>query len=76
MTPSEVRFEEDLNEIESLNFIKLSLGDVLMHIESGEIYTPNTNTKVNQDYTNVVQNGATGTSMVKGGEKDASGGEK
>ena len=47
-----------------------------MHIESGEIYTPNTNTKVNQDYTNVVQNGATGTSMVKGGEKDAGGGEK
>ena len=76
MTPSEVRFEEDLNEIESLNFVKLSLGDVLMHIESGEIYTPNTNTKVNQDYTNVVQNGADGTKMVKGGEKDASGGEK
>ena len=76
MTPSEVRFEEDLNEIESLNFVKLSLGDVLMHIESGEIYTPNTNTKVNQDYTNVVQYGATGTSMVKGGKKDASGGEK
>ena len=47
-----------------------------MHIESGEIYTPNTNTKVNQDYTNVVQNGADGTKMVKGGEKDASGGEK
>lgn len=76
MTPSEVRFEEDLNEIESLNFVKLSLGDVLMHIESGEIYTPNTNTKVNQDYTNVVQNGAAKVAMVKGGEKDASGGEK
>ena len=76
MTPSEVRFEEDLNEIESLNFVKLSLGDVLMHIESGEIYTPNTNTKVTHDGTNVVQNGATGTKPVKGGEKDADRGEK
>lgn len=76
MTPSEVRFEEDLNEIESLNFVKLSLGDVLMRIESGEIYTPNTNTKVTHDGTNVVQNGANSTSHMKGGEKDASGGEK
>ena len=48
----------------------------MMHIESGEIYTPNTNTKVNQDYTNVVQNGANKSSVVKGCEKDASGGEK
>ncbi len=76
MTPSEVRFEEDLNEIASLNFVKMSLGDVLMHIESGEIYTPNTNTKVTQDYTNVVQNGADDTKMMKGGDKDASGGAK
>lgn len=65
MTPSEVRFEEDLNEIETLNFVKLNLGDVLMDIASGSIYTPNTNTKVthdgtnmNQSYGNVVQNGA------------------
>ena len=58
MTPSEVRFEEDLNEITTLNFVKLNLGDVLMDIASGSIYTPNTNTKVNQNYTNVVQNGA------------------
>ena len=76
MTPSEVRFEEDLNEIESLNFVKMSLGDVLMHIESGEIYTPNTNTTVTQTGTNVVQNSASGTSTVKGGEKDADRGEK
>ena len=58
MTPSEVRFEEDLNEITTLNFVKLNLGDVLMDIASGSIYTPNTNTTVNQNYTNVVQNGA------------------
>ncbi len=65
MTPSEVRFEEDLNEIETLNFVKLNLGDVLMDIASGSIYTPNTNTKVthdginmNQGDVNVVQNGA------------------
>jgi len=65
MTPSEVRFEEDLNEIETLNFVKLNLGDVLMDIASGSIYTPNTNTKVthdgvemNQSDINMVQNGA------------------
>ena len=65
MTPSEVRFEEDLNEIETLNFVKLNLGDVLMDIASGSIYTPNTNTKVTQDgvemnqpNANVVQNAA------------------
>lgn len=58
MTPSEVRFEEDLNEITTLNFVKLNLGDVLMDIASGSIYTPNTNTTVNQNYTNMVQNGA------------------
>lgn len=39
MTPSEVRFEEDLNEITTLNFVKLNLGDVLMDIASGSIYT-------------------------------------
>ncbi|MEG0580396.1 MAG: phage portal protein, partial [Niameybacter sp.] len=76
MTPSEVRFEEDLNQIESLNFVKLSLGDVLMHIGSGEIYTPNTNTTVTQNGTSVVQNGANNIKDVKGGEKDADRGEK
>ncbi|MGL4735888.1 MAG: phage portal protein [Cellulosilyticaceae bacterium] len=73
MTPSEVRFEEDLNEIESLNFVKLSLGDVLMHIESGEIYTPNTNTTVDRGNTNMVQKDQR---VVKGGEKDGARGEK
>ena len=56
---------EDLNEIDTLNFVKLSLGDVLMDIASGSIYTPNTNTKVthddiemNQSNVNMNQNGA------------------
>ena len=64
MTPSEVRFEEDLNEITTLNFVKLNLGDVLMDIASGSIYTPNTNIKVthdgvemNQSDVDMVQNG-------------------
>ena len=45
--------------------MKLNLGDVLMDIASGSIYTPNTKTKVTHDGTNmsqgdvnVVQNGA------------------
>ena len=46
MTPSEIRFEEDLDEIETLNFVKLSLGDVLMNVTNGRIYTPNTNQKL------------------------------
>lgn len=41
MTPAEVRFEEDLQELEHLNFIKFSLGDVLLNTDTGEIYTPN-----------------------------------
>lgn len=64
MTPSEVRFEEDLNEIETLNFVKFSLGDVLMNIETGEIYTPNTNTTVNSSNT-----GET-VDTLKGGEEE------
>ena len=69
MTPSEVRFEEDLNEIETLNFVKLNLGDVLMDIASGSIYTPNTNTKVTHDGTNMNQGAVDitqkGTEMCK-----------
>ena len=80
MTPSEIRFEEDLNEIETLNFVKLSLGDVLMDIASGDIYTPNTNIKVTQQGTNVVQNDAdmmqNSTNTMKGGEKNSNRDEK
>ena len=71
MTPSEVRFEEDLNEIKTLNFVKFSLGDVLMNIETGEIYTPNTNTTVDSSNT-----GKTVNEDVKGGEEDEHGIEK
>ena len=80
MTPSEVRFEEDLNEIETLNFVKLSLGDVLMDIASGDIYTPNTNIKVTQQGNNVVQNDVdvmqNSTNTMKGGEENSNRGEK
>ena len=64
MTPSEVRFEEDLNEITTLNFVKLNLGDVLMDIASGSIYTPNTNTKVTHDGVEMQQSDS---NMVKNG---------
>lgn len=64
MTPSEIRYEEDLNEIETLNFVKFSLGDVLMNIDTGEIYTPNTNTTVDSSNT---------TQPLKGGEVDEHG---
>lgn len=70
MTPSEVRFEEDLNEIQTLNFVKFSLGDVIMNIETGEIYTPNTNTTVNSSNT-----GET-IDTLKGGEENEHGTEK
>lgn len=67
MTPAEVRYEEDLQEMEKLNFIKFNLGDVLMDVSNGEIYTPNTNT--------TVQSGNTGQTL-KGGEDDELGNKK
>lgn len=67
MTPAEVRYEEDLSEMEWLNFIKFNLGDVLMNTDTGEIYTPNTNATV--DSSNTGQ-------PLKGGEEDEHGIEK
>ena len=43
-TRNEVRQLEDTNPIDGLDVINLGLGDVLLDAESGEIYTPNTNT--------------------------------
>ena len=43
MTRNEVRFEEDLKELQGLDTIAISLGEVLMDTKTGEIYTPNTN---------------------------------
>jgi hypothetical protein len=37
---------EDDDAIEGLDMISLGLGDVLLNAETGEIYTPNTNTTV------------------------------
>lgn len=48
MQPDEVRYEEDMPPL-GLDFIQLGLNDVLYFPESGEIYTPNTNQKVEVD---------------------------
>jgi hypothetical protein len=44
---------EDDDAIEGLDMITLGLGEVLLNAETGEIYTPNTNT--------LVKMGASGT---------------
>lgn len=48
MQPDEVRYEEDMKPL-GLDFIQLGLNDVLYFPESGEIYTPNTNQRVEVD---------------------------
>lgn len=52
-TRNEVRYMEDDDAIEGLDMITLGLGEVLLNAETGEIYTPNTNT--------LVKMGASGT---------------
>ena len=52
-TRNEVRYMEDDDAIEGLDMITLGLGEVLLNAETGEIYTPNTNT--------VAKMGANGT---------------
>ena len=56
MTRNEVRYKEDMDALEGLDMINISLGGVLLNPETGEIYTPNTNqaVKIND---------------IKGGEK-------
>lgn len=44
LTRNEVRYKEDMNKLEGLDVINLGLGSVLLDPETGEIYTPNTNT--------------------------------
>lgn len=63
MTPAEVRYEEDIQEVEHLDFIKFSLGDVLFNTKTGNIYTPN------MDSTHSNEKVATDNSL-KGGEND------
>lgn len=45
-TRNEIRYMEDDDAINGLDMINLGLGDVLLNAETGEIYTPNTNTIV------------------------------
>ncbi len=44
LSRNEVRLRENLNKIKGLDVYNLNLGDVLLNPETGEIYTPNTDT--------------------------------
>lgn len=55
-TRNEIRYMEDDDAIEGLDMITLGLGEVLLNAETGEIYTPNTNT--------VAKMGASGTTTA------------
>ena len=59
-TRNEIRYMEDDDAIDGLDMISLGLGDVLLNAETGEIYTPNTNTlvKMGVNSSNVAKNGA------------------
>lgn len=58
-TRNEIRYMEDDDAIEGLDMITLNLGEVLLNTNTGEIYTPNTNTvaKMGVNGTNIVPNG-------------------
>ena len=64
-TRNEIRYMEDDDAIDGLDIITLGLGDVLLNAETGEIYTPNTNTTVTmgEDVPNATDNGANGESL-------------
>ncbi len=42
MTPNECRYQENLDPIEGMDIIKMSLGHVIFNTDSKKIYTPNT----------------------------------
>ena len=44
MTKNEIRFAENMNNIDGLDVIDVSLGSVLYNTKTKEYYTPNTNT--------------------------------
>ena len=61
-TRNEIRYMEDDDAIEGLDMITLGLGEVLLNADTGEIYTPNTNTFVKMgasgvQETNLTQDG-------------------
>jgi len=80
-TRNEIRYMEDDDAIKGLDMISLGLGDVLLNAETGEIYTPNTNSLVkmgeksaiNEPNTEDLEQNNTNT-LEK--EKDAENGEK
>ena len=51
-TRNEIRYMEDDDDIDGLDMISLGLGDVLLNAETGEIYTPNTNSIVKMGVNN------------------------
>ena len=57
-TRNEIRYMEDDDAIKGLDMISLGLGDVLLNAETGEIYTPNTNSivKMNENSIENVEN--------------------
>lgn len=42
LLPNEVRYQEDLAQIENFDFLRMSLGEILYNIKTGELFTPNT----------------------------------
>lgn len=61
-TRNEIRYMEDDDAIDGLDTINLGLGDVLLNIETGEIYVPNTN--------KVVKMGEEGTTTENNPDKN------
>jgi HK97 family phage portal protein len=57
-TRNEIRYMEDDDAIKGLDMVTLSLGEVLLNAETGEIYTPNTNklVKMGENSTEVETN--------------------
>ena len=62
-TRNEIRYMEDDDAIEGLDMITLGLGEVLLNAETGEIYTPNTNTLVKMG-----ASGTQGTNLTQGND--------
>ena len=61
-TRNEIRYMEDDDAIEGLDMITLGLGEVLLNADTGEIYTPNTNTIAKMGV-----NGTQTTNLTQGG---------
>lgn len=65
MTRNEVRYKEDMDALEGLDMINLSLGNVLLDPETKEIFIPNTNVTYKIGESSNISN-----LNVKGGAKD------